>query len=82
MRMVGWLGVFNVPPTARSFRDGIPIYCPHCEGREARFLHRSHRESNPCPSRGSPSYNRCATPAPCYEKPEGLSEYMQYYTII
>ena len=23
-----WLFVFNVPSTARSFRDGSPIYCP------------------------------------------------------
>ena len=23
-----WLAVFNVPSTARSFRDGTPIYCP------------------------------------------------------
>ena len=29
-----------------------------CEGREARFLHRSHRESNPGPSRGSPLHYR------------------------
>ena len=26
--MVGWLVVFNVPSTARSFRDGTHIYCP------------------------------------------------------
>ena len=26
--MIGWLVVFNVPSTARSFRDGTPIYCP------------------------------------------------------
>ena len=26
--MVGWLVVFNVPSTARSFTDGAPIYCP------------------------------------------------------
>ena len=25
---VGWLVVFKVPSTARSFRDGTPIYCP------------------------------------------------------
>ena len=24
----GWLVVFNVPSTARSFRDGTPINCP------------------------------------------------------
>ena len=26
--LVGWLVVFNIPSTARSFRDGTPIYCP------------------------------------------------------
>ena len=26
--LVGWLVVFYVPSTARSFRDGTPIYCP------------------------------------------------------
>ena len=26
--LVGWLAVSNDPSTARSFRDGIPIYCP------------------------------------------------------
>ena len=26
--MFGWLVVSNVPSTARSFRDGTPIYCP------------------------------------------------------
>ena len=30
-----WLVVFNVPSTARSFRDGTPFTVP-CEGREAR----------------------------------------------
>ena len=24
----GWLVVFYIPSTARSFRDGTPIYCP------------------------------------------------------
>ena len=27
-RMIGWLVVFYVPSTARSFRDGTTIYCP------------------------------------------------------
>ena len=26
--LVNWCVVFNVPSTARSFRDGAPIYCP------------------------------------------------------
>ena len=25
---LSWLVVFNVPSTAKSFRDGTPIYCP------------------------------------------------------
>ena len=25
---VGWLVVFNIPSTMRSFRDGAPIFCP------------------------------------------------------
>ena len=49
---VCWLVVFYVPSTARSFRDGAPIYCPL--RREALFLYRSYQESNPGPSRGSP----------------------------
>ena len=35
-----------------------------CEGREVRFLHSTHRESNPGPSRGSPLHYHCATQAP------------------
>ena len=27
-QLVGWLVVFYVPLTARSFSDGTPIYCP------------------------------------------------------
>ena len=41
---VGWLVVFNIPFTTRSFRDGTPFTVP-CEGREARFLHRTHRRT-------------------------------------
>ena len=59
-----WLVVFNVPLTARSFRDGTPIYCPLHEGREARFLYCSHRESIPGSLCGSPLHYRCATQAP------------------
>ena len=30
LKIMVWFGlvVFNVPSTARSFRDGTPIYCP------------------------------------------------------
>ena len=52
-----------VPSTARSFRDGTPIYCP---------LRRTRSSVNspfplgiePGPSRDSPLRYRCATPAP------------------
>ena len=57
-----WLVVFYVPSTARSFRDRAPFTVP-CEGCKARFLHHSHRESNPGPMRGSPLHYHCATPA-------------------
>ena len=59
--LVGWL--VYVPLTARSFRDAPPFIIP-CEGREARFLHRSNRESNPVPLRGSSLHYRCAMAAP------------------
>ena len=42
----------------RGHLDSTQIYFP-CEWREARFLHRTHWESNPGPSRGSPLHNRC-----------------------
>ena len=40
---VGWLVVFYVPLTARSFRGGTPFTAP-CEERGARVLHRSYRK--------------------------------------
>ena len=36
--LVGWLVVFNVPSTARSFRDSTQFTVP-CEGHEAQFFH-------------------------------------------
>ena len=44
--------------------ETAPLFTVPCERREARFLHRSHWESNPGPSRGSPLHYRCAMPAP------------------
>ena len=58
----GFWFVFYVPSTAMSFRDGTPIYCP-LRRRWSSFLHRSHRESNPGSSRGSPLHYHCATRA-------------------
>ena len=40
-----------------------PPFTVPCEGRQSRFLHRLLRESSPGSLRGSPSHNRCATPA-------------------
>ena len=34
--------------------ETAPPFTVPCEGREAWLIHRSHRESNPGPSRGSP----------------------------
>ena len=48
----------------RGHLEKASLFTVPCEGREARFLHLSHRESNPGPSRGSPLHYRCATPAP------------------
>ena len=47
----------------RSLETATQFTVP-CEGLEARFLHRTHRESNPGPSRDKPLHNRCTTPAP------------------
>ena len=41
----GWLVVFYVPSTARSFRDGTPIYCPL--RRTWSSVNTPFRESNP-----------------------------------
>ena len=43
-----------------------PPFTVACEGREAWFLHRPHRESNPGLLRGSPLHYRCATPDPLF----------------
>ena len=61
--LIGWLVVFNVPSTARSFRDGATIYCPLRRTWSLVFTP-SHRESKPRLLRGSPLHNSCATPAP------------------
>ena len=60
--LVGWL-CFASTRQRDHLETASPFTVP-CEGRGARFLHRSHRESNPGPSRGSPLLYRCATPAP------------------
>ena len=61
--LICWLVVSYVPSTTKSFRDATPFTVPY-KGGEARFLHRSHWESNPGPSHGSPFHYPCSTPAP------------------
>ena len=62
---VDWLVVFNVL-SQRDHLETAPPFTVPCEGREAQFLHRTHRELNPGSLRGSPLPNRCATPAPLH----------------
>ena len=46
----------------RGHLETEPPFTVPSEGRGPMFLHRSHRESNPGPSRGSPSYFFNAAP--------------------
>ena len=48
----------------RGHLETAPPFAVPYEGREARFSHRSHRESNPRSSCGSPLHYLCAMPAP------------------
>ena len=60
----------------RGHLETAPPFTVPCEGREARFLHRSQRESNPGPSRGSLLRYRCTTQATLFETKSVL-----HYTI-
>ena len=62
IKNVGWL-CFTSHRQQGHLERAPPFIVP-CKGRGARSLHRSHRESNLGPSRGSPLHYRCATPAP------------------
>ena len=62
MFLAGWL-CFTYHRQQSHLETAPPFTVP-CEGRDPRFLHHSHRESNPGLSRGSPLHYRCATPAP------------------
>ena len=65
-----WLVVFYVPSTARSFRDGTPIYCP---------LRRTFPPGiEPGPWHCSPLHNRCATPAPLRKREYEVYERGRY----
>ena len=60
--LVGWMVVFT-SHQQRGHLETAPPFTVLCKWYEARFLHHSHRKSNPGPSRGSPLHYRCATPA-------------------
>ena len=54
---IGWLCLTS--HRQRGYLETAPPFTVPCEGREARFLHRTHQESNPGLSCGSPLHNRC-----------------------
>ena len=60
--LVGWLCLTS--DRQRGHLETAPPFTVHCEGREARQIHCSHRESNPGPSGGSPLRYCCNTQAP------------------
>ena len=60
--LVGWL--YLASHRQHGHLDKAPPFTVPCDGREAQFLHLSHRELNPGPSRGSTLQYRCAMPAP------------------
>ena len=59
--LVGWLCLTS--HRQRGHLETAPLFTAPCEGREARWIHRSDRESSPGPSHGSPLRYRCATQA-------------------
>ena len=63
--LVGWLCLMS--HRQRGHLETAPPFTVPCEGREARYIHRSDRELNPGPSHGSPLRYRCATQAPCQQ---------------
>ena len=60
--LVGWLCLTS--HRQRGHLETAPPFTVPCEGREARYIHRSDRDLNPGPSHGSPLRYRCATQAP------------------
>ena len=59
--LVGWLCLTSHRQRGH-LETALPFTVP-CGGREARFVHRPHRELNPESLHGSPLHYRCATPA-------------------
>ena len=59
---VGWLCFTS--HRQRGHLEMAPPFTVPCKGHGAQFLHRSHQELNPGPSRGSPLHYLCTTQAP------------------
>ena len=60
--LVGWLCFTS--HRQRGHLETAPPFTVSCQGREARFIHRSNRESNRGPSHDIPLHYCCATQAP------------------
>ena len=65
-RLVGWLCLTS--HRQRGHLEKATPFTVPCEGREARLIHRSHRELNPGPSHGSPLRYRCTMQAPKFSR--------------
>ena len=81
VRLDGWLWLTS--HRQRGHLETAPTFTVPCKGCEARFLHRSHQESNARLSRGSSLYYCCATPAQgkwnCLSKYLGKCLYCSFY---
>ena len=62
LNLYSWLCFMSIQQ--RGQLETAPPFTVPCEGCEARFLHRFHRESNLGPSCVSPLHYHCTTPAP------------------
>ena len=58
LQLVGWLCLTS--NRQQGHLETAPPFTVPCKGCEAWFLHRSHQELNPRPSRGSSLHYRCA----------------------
>ena len=61
--------------------ETAPPFAVPCEWREARFLHRSHQESNRRPSSVSPLHYRCAKPAQPLKGKKGIKEQYDFMVL-
>ena len=79
-KLVGWFCFTSHQQQGHS--ETAPPFTVPCEGREARFLHRSYQESNPRTSRGSSLHYRCVTPAPRVFRRKSVKPYHNVHCCI